>query len=237
MKAMILAAGRGERMRPLTDHCPKPLLKIGDISLIEYHITKLAKVGITDIVINLAWLGDCIKNYLQNGERFGVNILYSCENDGALETAGGIIKALPLLTHENEPFLVVNGDIYIDYDFSSLPNLTQNQEAHLWLVDNPPHNLLGDFYLTEGNVQNKNSINSNAEANVKKQSLTFSGIGLYRPSLFQAYLNEKVMPLAPILQEAMEKQKITGELLAGLWTDVGTPERLKQLNENIQGIS
>ncbi|MDG1751019.1 MAG: nucleotidyltransferase family protein [Thalassotalea sp.] len=243
MKAMILAAGRGERMRPLTDHCPKPLLKIAGIPLIEYHITKLAKIGVTDIVINLAWLGESIVEYLQSGEKLGVNIHYSWEKKGALETAGGIIKALPYLTQNNEPFLVVNGDIYIDYDFSTLPLLNENQEAHLWLVKNPPHNLSGDFYLSDGFVMNKSVIEANAEnetadtTGLIKKCFTFSGIGLYKPSLFQKYLNKKVMPLAPILKAAMETQQVTGELLTGLWTDVGTPERLKQLNENIQGKS
>ena len=240
MKAMILAAGRGERMRPLTDHCPKPLLKVAGVPLIEYHITKLAKIGVTDIVINLAWLGDAIVDYLQNGEKFGVNIYYSWENEGALETAGGIIKALPKLAEKNEPFLVVNGDIFIDYDFSSLPQLNEQQEGHLWLVDNPSHNLSGDFDLIDGVVQNKSAIETNAaecSTGAKKQCFTFSGIGLYRPSLFDHYLDKKVMALAPVLKAAMDKQQISGELLTGLWTDVGTPERLKQLNENIQGIS
>jgi MurNAc alpha-1-phosphate uridylyltransferase len=237
MKAMILAAGRGERMRPLTDHCPKPMLKVAGIPLIEYHIVKLAKIGVTDIVINLAWLGDSVVDYLQNGEKFGVNIHYSRENEGALETAGGIIKALPNLTEGNEPFLVVNGDIYIEYDFSSLPNLDENQEAHLWLVDNPPHHLSGDFYLIDSIVHNIQMGDAEVKVEEKEQTLTFSGLGLYRPSLFQVHLNEKVMPLAPILKTAINKQQITGELLTGLWTDVGTPERLKKLNENIQGIS
>lgn len=247
MKAMILAAGRGERMRPLTDHCPKPLLKVAGVPLIEYHITKLAKIGVTDIVINLAWLGDSIVDYLQNGEKFGVNIHYSWENEGALETAGGIIKALPKLTQDNEPFLVVNGDIYIDYEFSSLPELSDEQTGHLWLVENPSHNPSGDFYLFDGVVQRKKENITAVEANAEKVSedaikltkecFTFSGIGLYKPSLFHHYLDKKVMPLAPILKAAMDKQQVTGELLTGLWTDVGTPERLKQLNENIQGVS
>lgn len=235
MKAMILAAGRGERMRPLTDHLPKPLLKVAGIPLIEYHIKKLANIGVSDIVINLAWLGECIADYLQNGEKFGVNIQYSWEKNGALETAGGIIKALPKLAEKNEPFLVVNGDIYIDYDFSQLPKLTEQQQAHLWLVDNPAHNLSGDFFLKDGELQNKQQAEMKGETALQQHCFTFSGIGLYRPSLFQAYLDNKVMPLAPILKAAMEKQQISGEKLSGLWTDVGTPERLQQLNKHIQG--
>jgi N-acetyl-alpha-D-muramate 1-phosphate uridylyltransferase len=235
MKAMILAAGRGERMRPLTDHLPKPLLKVADTPLIEYHIKKLATIGVKDIVINLAWLGECIVDYLQDGEKFGVNIQYSWENDGALETAGGIIKALPKLAENNDPFLVVNGDIYIDYDFTLLPTLTEQQQAHLWLVDNPPHNLSGDFHLKDGVLQSKQQAEMKEETALQQHCFTFSGIGLYRPSLFDAYLDNQVMPLAPILIAAMEKQQVSGEKLSGLWTDVGTPERLQQLNKHIQG--
>ncbi|MEW6990223.1 N-acetylmuramate alpha-1-phosphate uridylyltransferase MurU [Colwelliaceae bacterium 6441] len=229
MKAMILAAGRGERMRPLTDHCPKPLLKVAGVPLIEYHIRKLANIGVKDIVINVAWLGEHIANYLQQGEKFGVNIHYSWENNGALETAGGIMQALPKLTNKDEPFLVVNGDIYIEYDFSCLPQLHENLSAHLWLVKNPEHNVTGDFCLSNGQVNNINANQSDP------QTYTFSGLGLYRPSIFNGYLNKKVMALAPILKAAIEKQDISGELLEGLWTDVGTPERLAQLNEQLQG--
>ncbi|MDO6447330.1 nucleotidyltransferase family protein [Colwellia sp. 1_MG-2023] len=236
MKAMILAAGRGERMRPLTDKCPKPLLCVAGIPLIEYHIKKLAKIGVSDIVINLAWLGERIVDYLQDGEKFGVNFQYSWENDGALETAGGIIKALPKLVEGNEPFLVVNGDIYIDYDFSPLPHLTEKQQAHLWVVDNPPHNVSGDFYLNDGVLQSKQQAEWEGKTEIQKNCFTFSGIGLYRPSLFHAYLDHKVMPLAPILISAMKQQQVSGEKLSGVWTDVGTPERLQQLNMKIQGM-
>jgi MurNAc alpha-1-phosphate uridylyltransferase len=228
---MILAAGRGERMRPLTDSCPKPLLKVAGIPLIEYHINKLVKIGVTDIVINLAWLGESIIEYLQRGERFGVNIHYSWESEGALETAGGIIKALPHLTHNDDPFLVINGDIYIDYDFSCLPSLAKKSSAHLWLVENPSHNLTGDFYLRNGKLQNITVL----DVETDQKRYTFSGLGLYRPSLFKEYLNEEVMPLAPVLKTAINDQKISGELLIGLWTDVGTPKRLKELNESIEG--
>ncbi len=235
MKAMILAAGRGERMRPLTDNTPKPLLKISGIPLIEHHLRKLAEVGITDIVINLAWLGDKIVEYFQDGSSLGVNICYSWERGGALETAGGIIKALPLLcssssqdnNSQDEPFLVVNGDIYIDYDYQHLPQLTDSQLAHLWLVENPAHNQQGDFRLVGENVQNLTQLNASP-------TYTFSGIGLYRPSFFDEHLTETVVPLAPLLRKAIDKQCVAGTLLSGLWTDVGTPERLKQLDKQLQ---
>lgn len=229
MKAMILAAGRGERMKPLTDNCPKPLLKVLDTSLIDFHILKLADIGITDIVINLAWLGDKIIEHLQNGERFGVNIQYSWEREGALETAGGIMKALPLLNLKNdEAFLVVNGDVFIDYDFSDLPVLPANKLAHLWLTNNPEHNLQGDFCLLDGSVKALSLAD-------KKQTFTFSGIGLYRPSIFNQFLSEVVMPLAPVLRAAIASEQVSGSLLPGLWTDVGTPERLSHLNASLQG--
>jgi len=233
MKAMILAAGRGERMRPLTDHCPKPLLKVNGIPLIEYHIKKLAAAGITDIVINLAWLGQTIVDYLQDGKAFGVNIQYSWEDDIALETAGGIIQALPLLMNkpngdQQQPFLVVNGDVFCEYDFSQLPVLTPSTLAHLFLVPNPKHNLTGDFCLHSGVV-------TNLKMKSESASFTYSGIGLYRVAFFQQFEQEKykkVQPLAPLLRVAAENKQITGQLLSGNWTDVGTPLRLQQLNEN-----
>jgi len=235
MKAMILAAGRGERMRPLTDLTPKPLLKVSGIPLIEHHLRKLALVGITDIVINLAWLGDKIVEHFQDGSSLGVNIRYSWERDGALETAGGIIKALPLLcaskdhvnNNQDEPFLVVNGDIYIDYDYQDLPQLTSSQLAHLWLVKNPEHNQKGDFSLVDNNIQNVTQFNT-------LSTYTFSGIGLYRPSFFAKHLTETVVPLAPLLREAIDDKCVAGVVLSGLWTDVGTPERLALLNKQLQ---
>ncbi len=225
MKAMILAAGRGERMRPLTDVLPKPMLTVQSVPLIVHHLLKLQKVGITDIVINLAWLGEKIVEHLQDGARFGVNITYSWEKEGALETAGGIINALPLLSDNDQPFLVVNGDIYVDYDFSNIKPLAQDQLAHLWLVDNPGHHLAGDFVLQHGMLKNL------AEQSATEQSLTFSGIGLYRPSLFNDFLQQKVMALAPVLRAGIEQNAISGERLSGLWSDVGTPERLSAINE------
>lgn len=220
---MILAAGRGERMRPLTDNVPKPLLTVNDVPLIDYHLRKLQRIGVHQVVINLAWLGEKIVSYLQDGSRYGLSISYSWENDGALETAGGIIKALPQLTDDDEPFLVVNGDIFLDYDFSGLPQLSASQLAHLWLVDNPSHNLAGDFTL-QGNVLT--TINESTP----QPSYTFSGLGLYRPSFFQDFLSHRVMPLAPLIKAAIKKRAVSGQKLVGLWTDVGTPQRLEQLD-------
>jgi len=215
MKAMILAAGRGERMRPLTDTLPKPLLLAGNKRLIEYHLEKLKTAGINDVVINHAWLGDKIEQYLADGASYGLNIQYSAESE-ALETAGGIIQALPLLG--TDPFLVINGDIYTEYDFSSLPS-TLSSMAHLVLVDNPIHHQEGDFSLSESyNVM----LNG-------KSKLTFSGIGLYRPEIFQSYKKGK-RALAPVLREMMQQEQVTGEYYQGIWHDIGTPERLSELD-------
>jgi len=225
---MILAAGRGERMRPLTDHCPKPLLKVAGIPLIEHHIKNLVANGITDIVINLAWLGEKIADCLQDGKRLGANICYSRETSGALETAGGIIKALPLLTDDsNAPFLVVNGDIYCDYNFSCLPELAKHDLAHIFLVNNPSHNLTGDFLLSSNKVINpKNRMNSE----LNDRSYTFSGIGLYRPEFFDATRSDEIARLAPLLRNSADNQQLSGSILDCRWVDVGTPERLTQLN-------
>ncbi|XQW84476.1 N-acetylmuramate alpha-1-phosphate uridylyltransferase MurU [Thalassotalea piscium] len=237
MKAMILAAGRGERLRPLTDHTPKPLLKVNGIPLIEHHIIKLARAGITDIVINLAWLGEKIEEYLQNGSRFGVKIHYSWEQPHALETAGGIIKALPLLVNPDaddkrqELFLVINGDIYFDYDFTLLPVLGKEDLAHLWLVPNPEHNRDGDFVLSANRV----STLSAAELTHHQESYTFSGVGLYKADLFyqlaesEAYENG-VLRLGPSLKKCAQQGLLAGELSSHFWTDVGTAERLQQVN-------
>lgn len=219
MKAMILAAGRGERMRPLTDTTPKPLLKIADKSLIEYHILALKKAGINELVINIAWLGEQIKIALGDGENYGVQIHYSDEGEQALETAGGIIKALPLLGDDD--FIVVNGDIWCDYDFSRLPTKPQGM-AHLVMVDNPQHHPQGDFAL-------HNALLSTEGEN----KLTFSGIGLYRAALFEN-LAATVQPLAPLLRTAMQQGKVSGEYFQGQWLDIGTPERLAELNQGIK---
>ena len=230
MKAMILAAGRGERLRPLTDHTPKPLIKVNNVPLIEHHIVKLAALGITDIVINLSWLGEKIEQYLQDGSRWNVKLHYSWEKPHALETAGGIIQALPLLIEqqgkdaEHDTFLVINGDIYVDYDFKHLPTLADKDVAHLWLVLNPAHNPKGDFHLAGNRVS------------LTPSTHTFSGIGLYKAKFFYQLLADlesnkgTVMKLGPSLKNYAKQDLIQGELLTSFWTDVGTPERLQQVN-------
>lgn len=216
MKAMILAAGRGERMRPLTDHTPKPLLRVGDKSLIEHLLAALARADIRDIVINHAHLGEQIVRALGDGAHLDVHIEYSHEAEGSLETGGGIFKALPLLG--DDPFLVVNGDIWTDFPFASLPR-DLDGDGYLVLVANPPQHPQGDFAL-DGDVV----LPSGAT------QYTFSGIGVYRPALFAGCRAGK-FPLAPILRAAMAQRRIRGQLYRGVWNDVGTPERLKQLND------
>ena len=217
MKAMILAAGRGERMRPLTDKTPKPLLTVAGKALIEYHIEALAKAGITELVINCAWLGQQIIDKLGDGKQYAVNIVYSDEGEQALETAGGIIHALDLLG--DDPFIVVNGDIWCNYDFSKLPKKPVGL-AHLVMTNNPVHNPQGDFVLQDDGFLNTDGDNR----------LTFSGIGVYKPALFSG-LPQGKQPLAPILRNAMKNNKITGEKHPGEWQDIGTPERLAELNQ------
>jgi len=222
MRAMILAAGRGERMRPLTDDCPKPLLEVGGMPLIEHHIRKLADIGIKDIVINHAWLGEKIEQYLGDGSRWQVSISYSDEQEQALETAGGIIKALPLLG--DEPFLVVNGDIYTDFNFAQLPTLEPGMLAHLYLVENPEHNPKGDFFID-------NDLLANTRKFERQQSYTFSGIALYRPEFFHNRGQKpSVLPLAPLLRDFAEQQRISASVLDDPWMDIGTPQRLAQVN-------
>jgi len=218
MKAMILAAGRGERLRPLTDELPKPLIKVAGKSLIEYHIENLAKAGIKDIIINTAWLAEKIHQQLGDGTKYGVNITYSDEGT-ALETAGGIINALPLLGEE--PFLVVNGDIWCDFDFSTLPALSANTQAHLLLVNNPEHNPEGDFALHNKLIKNTGDT-----------MYTFSGIGIYRPAFFSTQ-KKGISPLAPIIREKCEKDLVSGQHHSGRWTDVGTLQRLQQLETTL----
>jgi len=217
MKAMILAAGRGERMRPLTDNCPKPLLKVAGRALIEYHINALAAAGFTDIVINYAHLGQMIVDYLGNGNRYGVQITYSAEKE-ALETGGGIFQALPLLG--DEAFLIVNGDVWCEYDFCQIPTAIDGL-VHLVMIDNPEHNPSGDFCFDDGRLWENDS---------EKLKLTYSGIGVYHPSLFAAYQAGK-FPLAPLLRQAISAQKASAEYFSGFWMDIGTPERLQFLND------
>ncbi len=218
MKAMILAAGRGERLRPLTDTVPKPLIKIAGKSLIEYHLQNLARAGFKEIIINTAWLAEKIHAELGDGSNYGVSIQYSNETD-ALETAGGIINALPLLG--SEPFLVVNGDIWCDFNFSNLPDLKTGIQTHLILVDNPEHNQQGDFSLQNGMVQNS-----------QKNLYTFSGIAIYAPAFFSSQPSGAT-PLAPVIRQKCARNLVSGQYYNGRWTDVGTIERMQQLEKSI----
>ncbi|PWB50627.1 MAG: mannose-1-phosphate guanylyltransferase [Nitrosomonadales bacterium] len=223
MKAMILAAGRGERMRPLTDSTPKPLLEAGGKPLIVWHIENLARAGIRELVINHAHLGQQIEAFLGDGSRYGVSIHYSPEAE-ALETAGGIANALPLLG--SDPFLVVNGDVFCDFDYNLLireeARLDQ-QTACLVLVDNPPHHPAGDFFLDGTKIRAQGT-----------PLLTFSGIGLYRPQLFSAIPRGSKAPLAPLLREAMNCGTVSGMRHHGRWVDVGTPGRLAMLDQELR---
>mgnify|MGYP000724506562 CR=1 FL=1 len=221
MKAMILAAGRGERMRPLTDDCPKPLLTAGGHPLIVHHLQRLRAAGIVEIVINHAHLGHLIEAALGNGARFGVRISYSAERV-ALETAGGIRKALPRLG--TGPFMVINGDVFCDADlgaFAATP-LAAGDLAHLLMVPNPAHHPDGDFALEGDRLIDTHETGT--------PRLTFSGIGVYRPELFSELPEGESRPLAPLLREAMRTGRARGALHAGRWFDIGTPERLAQLD-------
>jgi N-acetyl-alpha-D-muramate 1-phosphate uridylyltransferase len=222
---MILAAGRGERMRPLTDHTPKPLLTAGGKPLIVWHIERLVRAGITDLVINHAHLGAQIESALGDGSQFGVHIRYSPEHPSALETAGGIAHALHLLG--DQPFAVVNGDIWCDYDFVHLAAQAAALQAsgdiaHLVLINNPAHHPAGDFGLQHGRVTDA------------LPRLTFSGIGLYRPALFAHIPRGAKAQLAPLLREQIALGKVSGEHHGGRWTDVGTPQRLEQLDKELR---
>lgn len=218
---MILAAGRGERMRPLTDRTPKPLLPVAGKPLIVWHLERLARAGYRNIVINHAHLPDQIEGLLDDGSAWGVKISYSAEPPGALETAGGIANALPLLGQA--PFLVVNGDIWCDLDFTTLPGLADGDLAHLVLVPNPPHHPDGDFDLLQGRVG-------------VSPRLTFSGIGLYRPQLFTSVTRGQPAKLAPLLREAMAADRVSGQIHTGRWVDVGTPQRLTELDADIRSL-
>jgi len=218
--AMILAAGRGERMRPLTDSVSKPLLKVRSKALIEYHLEALKRSGYQRIVINHAWLGHQIESLLGTGERFGLDILYSAE-DQALETAGGIFNALPLLcpNPKDDVFTVVNGDIFTDFDFNTLPTgLPEGVEAHLVMVDNPSHNPQGDFYFADHALHPD-----------KGCKLTVCGIAVYRKCFF-TQMNSGVKPLLPLWRTAINHGQVSAQYYTGPWTDVGTPQRLIELN-------
>jgi MurNAc alpha-1-phosphate uridylyltransferase len=215
LAAMILAAGRGERLRPLTDITPKPLLRIRGQPLIERHVIALVRAGIPRLVINLAWLGSQIRDYLGDGARYGATIVYSEEQPSALETAGGIIRALPQLAPG--PFAVVNGDIYTNFPFETLM-VAAEQDAHLVLVPNPPQHPLGDFGLEQG-----------VALPAAAMQYTFSGIAMYRRAFFSGCA-DGVRPLKPLLLRSMAATRCSAELYTGMWEDVGTPERLQALN-------
>ena len=229
MKAMILAAGLGSRMRPLTDHCPKPLLPVAGKPLIVHHIEQLVAKGITEIVINHAYLGHMIEEALGDGSQFGCTIHYSAESE-ALETGGGILNALPLITEQTKggeiksdaPFLLVNADVWLNWGSIQLPTAIKGL-CHLWLVNNPEHNPEGDFVLTDANeVLDKHDHNESV--------FTFSGISLLKPSLFKSS-KPGAFPLAPLLRDAMAQGLASGELYTGDWVDVGTPQRLQQVEQ------
>ncbi len=229
MRAMILAAGRGERMRPLTDTCPKPLLHAGGQPLIAWHLQRLARASITEVLINHAWLGERIEAALGDGRAYGVRLRYSAESP-ALETAAGIARALPFF--QGQPFLVLNGDIWCDWDVARAhalaAALAPQRLAHLVLVDNPAHHPQGDFRL-----QADAAVTAPAPG---EPTLTFAGIGLYRPALFARTDPDHPAPLAPVLRQAMARHAVSGEHHPGRWTDVGTPERLAALNEQLAAL-
>jgi len=214
--AMILAAGRGERLRPITDALPKALVDVRGESLLERHLRAVRAAGIDDVVINLGWCGEQIVERVGSGERFGVTVVYSPEGDDVLETGGGIHRALPMLG--DEPFLAVNADVYTDMPLPA-PALADGDLGHLVLVPTPAHKPHGDFGLDGGRVRNG-----------PDAPLTFSGIAVYRPAMF-AGCQPGRFPLAPLLRDAANADRLSGEHYAGLWTDVGTPDRLSELND------
>lgn len=224
MRIMLLAAGRGERMRPLTDNMPKPLLQVGGKPLIVWHLERLAQAGLRDVVINHAYLGQQLVSDLGDGSQYQVRIQYSAENP-VLETAGGIANALPLLGQS--PFAVINSDIYCEYDFAQLSAQAsvmaeRGDLAHLVLVNNPPQHPAGDFGLNNNRVTEG------------KPSLTFSGIGIYLPRLFTPIARGTRAQLAPLLREQIALNKVSGEHYTGRWEDVGTPQRLQQLDNELR---
>tara|TARA_B100000427_G_scaffold205913_1_gene171417 strand:- start:449 stop:1132 length:684 start_codon:yes stop_codon:yes gene_type:complete len=220
MRAMILAAGLGKRMRPLTENTPKPLLKVDGKPLVEHLIERLITGGVTGVVINYHHLGEMIKNFLGDGSRFGIEILYSEEAD-LLETGGGIINSLPKL--KDESFIVVNADVWTDFDFNRLEYISEDQcLAHLVLVENTQDNPTGDFYINQSGLVHD-------AARHGSNRLTFSGISVLHRSLFEGYQSEP-LSLVPLLKMAMMKDLVTGEVHNGVWIDVGTPQRLEQVN-------
>ncbi|AXY56936.1 nucleotidyltransferase family protein [Acinetobacter chinensis] len=224
MKAMILAAGLGNRMRPLTLYKPKPLLEVGGKPLIVWHIEKLKNIGVTEIIINSAWLADVLIGALGDGSQFGVNIRWTREDEG-LETAGGIINALPLLG--SEPFILINGDVWTTFDFASLLDVNLQQDlAHLVFVQNPEQHPKGDFTLADGRAY---TFDQHREG----ENLTFSGVSVIHPEMFNG-LEAGKRPLAPILKQGMLDGRISAEKMRAAWVDVGTPERLMALDSQIR---
>lgn len=222
MKAMILAAGRGERLRPITDTCPKPLVKVGGKELLVWHIEKLKQVGITDILINSAYLSEKIVYFIGDGSKFGVKVTHSVEGASGLETAGGIIKALPFF--EGQDFLVVNGDTFIDADYKQFLEPLENEYlARLYLVDNPPHNQKGDFKIEDGKCY-------------RGSDYTFSGTAVYKTKAFLNMPIEK-KPLLPLFLKWSQIHELSAKPLCGKWFDVGTIERLNQVNSYIQNLN
>lgn len=215
MRAMILAAGRGERLRPLTDSVPKSLVQVRGESLLERHLNNVRAAGITEVVINLGWLGDRIVERIERGERYGLDVTYSDERGDVLETGGGIHKALPKLG--SEPFLVVNADVYTDMPVPDV-SLADEHHGHLVMVPKPDYRPRGDFNIEHGLIRNADA-----------PTYTFSGIAIYRPELF-AGCEAGRFPLAPLLREAADAGRLSGSVYEGLWADVGTPERLAVLN-------
>ncbi len=217
MKAMILAAGRGERMRPLTDHTPKPLLKVKGKALIEYSLENLQQAGFKEIVINIAYFGRQIREFCGNGERWGLSIAYSDEGGTALETAGGIVNALPLLG--KQAFLAINSDVICSFPLQRLRSQPEHTLAHLVMIDNPPHHPEGDFCLSANGMLSEQG----------DDKLTFSGIGVYHPAFFDN-IAAGPLKLRPVLNRAMRQQLVSGEKHSGLWLDIGTPQRLLEIN-------
>jgi N-acetyl-alpha-D-muramate 1-phosphate uridylyltransferase len=221
MKAMVLAAGRGERMRPITDTVPKPLVRVGGRPLIAWHLAALARAGVREVVINLSWLGEQLRTALGAGADFGLRITYSEEGPVALETGGGIFRALPLLGPE--PFLVLSGDIWTDIDLGSV-QLEPEAQAHLVLIPNPPHHPRGDFGL-EGNVVVQRD----------SERLTYANVGIYRPEFFAGCAAGR-FPLLEPLNRAIAARLVRGEVHRGAWSDVGTPDRLAQLEARLSAV-
>ncbi len=227
MKAMILAAGRGMRMRPLTDHTHKGLLKVAGVPMLEQHVKHLSNIGIKDIVINVSYLAEQIQTFLGTGQQYGVKIRYSIE-EMPLEVGGGIIKALPLLGVD--PFITINCDVWTDFPLQSLAEKLRNHDGHIVLVNNPEHRQQGDFHLNNEKVELLNLTKS------PKNNYTFSGIAIYHPRIFADFSHDCLQPMLPILKKAIQTKRLSGEYYQGMWNDIGTPERLAAINENTRSF-